>query len=200
MDAKAIERELRKLVEISPIPCVLTDPWQPGNPIVVANAAFATLTGYAVAQVLGRNCRFLAGRTTEEPGKKALREAVAAGGSAVVELTNYRADGSVFRNAVMIAPIFDGDGKLLFFMGSQMDSSRMSLSERTVDARAKLASLSRRQFEVLKAMANGKRHGQIAHELGITEKTVKMHRKALVTKLGCATSAEAIRIAIESGL
>jgi DNA-binding NarL/FixJ family response regulator len=41
---------------------------------------------------------------------------------------------------------------------------------------------------------------QIAHHLGIAEKTVKMHRALLLDRLGIATSAEAIRIAVEAGL
>ena len=49
-------------------------------------------------------------------------------------------------------------------------------------------------------MARGLLNKQIAWELKISEKTVKMHRALLIERLGLVTSAEAIRIAIEAGL
>jgi DNA-binding NarL/FixJ family response regulator len=49
-------------------------------------------------------------------------------------------------------------------------------------------------------MARGLINKQIAWELKISEKTVKMHRSLLLDRLGVATSAEAIRLAVEAGL
>ena len=49
-------------------------------------------------------------------------------------------------------------------------------------------------------MATGLLNKQIAHRLGIAEKTVKMHRALLLERLGAPTSADAIRTAIEAGL
>jgi DNA-binding NarL/FixJ family response regulator len=56
-----------------------------------------------------------------------------------------------------------------------------------------------RQREVLERMARGLLNKQIAWDLKISEKTVKMHRAILIERLGVATSAEAIRIAVEAG-
>jgi DNA-binding NarL/FixJ family response regulator len=53
---------------------------------------------------------------------------------------------------------------------------------------------------VLRLMASGLLNKQIAWELKISEKTVKMHRGLLLQKLGVATSAEAIRLAAEAGI
>jgi FixJ family two-component response regulator len=60
--------------------------------------------------------------------------------------------------------------------------------------------LSRRQREVLAEMALGHLNRQIAFRLGVSEQTVKMHRALLMERLGAATSADAIRIAVEAGL
>ena len=49
-------------------------------------------------------------------------------------------------------------------------------------------------------MALGYRNKQIAARLGIDEKTVKMHRAAMLDRLGAPTSADAIRIGVEAGL
>src|SRR3546814_7933630 len=50
---------------ICPIAAVISDPRLPDNPIVECNAAFSALTGYGPEEILGRNCRFLAGQGTE---------------------------------------------------------------------------------------------------------------------------------------
>ena len=48
-------------------------------------------------------------------------------------------------------------------------------------------------------MSNGYRNKQIGFELGIDEKTVKMHRSRLLRALQVPTSADAIRLAVEAG-
>ena len=48
-------------------------------------------------------------------------------------------------------------------------------------------------------MAAGKLNKQIAYELGLSERTVKMHKSAVLSALGVRTTADAIRIAIEAG-
>jgi DNA-binding NarL/FixJ family response regulator len=63
-----------------------------------------------------------------------------------------------------------------------------------------VAALSRRQRQVLELVAGGLLNKQIAWELRISEKTVKMHRALMLDRLGVATSAEAIRLAVEAGL
>jgi PAS domain S-box-containing protein len=199
MSKESREQYLRQLIEVSPIACILTDPKRTDNPIIAVNDAFVRLTGYAHAEILGQNCRFLGGDRAEPAARATLRSAIAAGKSAVVELTNFKRDGTSFRNAVMIAPFFE-QGELTFFLGSQMEVEPDSVSGRREIAKGKIARLSPRQVQVLRYMAGGLRHAQIASALGVGEKTVKMHRAALVAKLDCATSAEAIRIAIEAGL
>ena len=59
--------------------------------------------------------------------------------------------------------------------------------------------LSPRQGQVLKHVANGLLNKQIAGELGLAEKTVKMHRAILMDRLGLHTTADLIRLAVEAG-
>ena len=49
-------------------------------------------------------------------------------------------------------------------------------------------------------IAAGHRSKQIAWQLSLSEKTVKMHRSLLLAKLDTANIADAIRIAVEAGL
>ena len=186
----------------TPIASVITDARQPDNPIVEANPAFCRLTGYSEDEIIGRNCRFLAGPETEARPRAELSRAVADGKPALVELTNYRKDGSAFRNAVMIAPVRDQTGELAYFIGSQMDVGGGAdlASARAREARTLVSSLTTRQREVLEFLIRGLRNKQIAGLLGIDEKTVKMHRARLLDRLDAPTSADAIRIGVEAGL
>ena len=121
----------------------------------------------------------------------------------LVDILNYRSDGSPFRNGVMVTPLFDADGELAWFLGSQVDlgdNAPSLFSDRRARAAALVKTLPPRQFEVLELVARGLLNKQIAYRLGIAEKTVKMHRTLLLERLGVATSADAIRIAVEAGL
>lgn len=191
--------ELRASIQHSPIATCITDPRLADNPIVEANEAFSDLTGYRPEEFLGRNCRFLAGAATDDEPRRMLRQAILEERPAIVELTNYRRDGSAFRNAVMVAPIRDDEGRTCFFYGSQMDVGAVAL-DRGEEAAELLAGLTLRQHQVLHLMSRGFRNKQIGFELGIGEKTVKMHRALMLKALGVATSADAIRIAVEGGL
>ena len=187
-------------LDLTPIATCLTDNRLPDNPIIAVNDAFCALSGYAREELIGRNCRLLAGPGTEEAARSVLRQAVAAGRPAIVELTNYRKNGAPFRNAVMIAPILDESGAVALFYGSQMDVGSALAASRSIRARELVASLSGRQKEVLDLMARGYRNKQIGFALGIDEKTVKMHRARLLKALKVPTSADAIRLSVEAGM
>ncbi|QCI93794.1 PAS domain-containing protein [Novosphingobium sp. EMRT-2] len=192
------------MIENSATAAVLTDPRQPDNPIVSCNAAFIRLTGYAREEIIGRNCRFLRGAGTEVELTDTLRAAVVARQPALVEIRNYRKDGTPFRNAVMIAPIFNADGEVEYFLGSQMEvpdeGAKAAPGEGThAAARQRIDALTDRQREILLEMARGKLNKQIAWDLGLSERTIKMHRAAMFRALGVKTSADAIRVAVEAG-
>jgi FixJ family two-component response regulator len=55
------------------------------------------------------------------------------------------------------------------------------------------AALTPRESQVLRAVADGRLNKQIAHELGIAEVTVKLHRGNVMKKMGAASIAELIR-------
>lgn len=64
----------------------------------------------------------------------------------------------------------------------------------------KLALLSDREREVLQHVVQGKLNKQIADDLGIHERTVKLHRTAITTKLGIPSVAELTKLWLEAGL
>jgi PAS domain S-box-containing protein len=191
------------IIQHSPIASVVSDPRLKDNPIIACNAPFRELTGYSDEEILGRNCRFLSGPETEPWLSARISQAVADNKPTLVEILNYKKDGTPFRNAVLVAPVFDADGELEFFLGSQVeldDDTPGTSSPRRRVAAGLVKTLSPRQREVLVQMAHGLLNKQIAFELGLSEKTVKMHRSLLIQKLGVPTSADAVRIAVEAGL
>ena len=106
----------------------LTDPRLKDDPIVFCNKAFEKLTGYRQEEIVGRNCRFLQGAKTDQTQVAKIRDAVRAEQVMVVELLNYRKDGSTFWNALHLGPIYDEDGKLRYFFGSQWDVTDIHLA------------------------------------------------------------------------
>lgn len=195
-------RELVASIHYSPIATIITDNRLPDNPIVDANEAFVQLTGYERDEILGRNCRFLAGPATETEVRTAVRNAIARGNPIVAEIINYSKEGKPFRNALMIAPVRDMAGKIALFVGSQMDASVAEGASglRAARARGSVEKLAPRLRQVLELMSAGYRNKQIGGVLGIGEKTVKMHRARLKEALAVKTSADAVRIAVEAGL
>ena len=66
--------------------------------------------------------------------------------------------------------------------------------------RARFDTLTEREREVLQHVLRGQMNKQIAADLGIHERTVKLHRTAITTKLGVPSVAELTRLAQEAGL
>ncbi|WP_343613907.1 PAS domain-containing protein [Novosphingobium sp.] len=196
---------LTDLIDHSAVAAIICDARDPDMPIISCNSAFIALTGYPREEVVGRNCRFLRGPDTDPAVSRQLREAIRAGQPMMVEILNYRKDGTPFRNAVMVAPIFDAEGRVEYFLGSQVDvTDRGTVPEVRESMRAAaqdiIARLSRRQHQILVEMAAGKLNKQIAWDLDLSERTIKMHRSAMFRALGVKTSADAIRLAVEAGL
>ena len=99
----------------------IADARLPDNPLIYANAGFERLTGYSVAEVIGRNCRFLQGSGTDSEALEQLRTAIKQQRTVTVTLLNYRKDGSPFWNRLSITPVRDVAGAVTHFIGVQSD-------------------------------------------------------------------------------
>lgn len=123
-ERKEYEAELQqktRAMDEAPVGITLSDPSQDDNPLVYVNKRFTDMTGYDESDVLGRNCRFLQGDETDPERVTEMREAIDAREPVVVELQNYRKDGTKFWNRVTIEPVWADDGELLNFIGFQED-------------------------------------------------------------------------------
>jgi two-component system response regulator FixJ len=66
-------------------------------------------------------------------------------------------------------------------------------------AQTRIGALTPRERDVLQRLVGGRPNKVIAHELGISPRTVEIHRANLMEKLACRSLAEAVRTAINAG-
>jgi FixJ family two-component response regulator len=79
------------------------------------------------------------------------------------------------------------------------DAQERQRREQLRDLRRRFDELSNRELEVLKYVVRGKMNKEIAAELNINERTVKLHRTNFTRKLGVQSVAELTRLADKAG-
>jgi PAS domain S-box-containing protein len=151
-ERKLAEEQLRKLaraVEQSPVSVVITD--RAGN-IEFVNPKFTQVTGYALAEVLGKNPRVLkSGQTTADEYRK-LWEAITAGKEWRGEFHNKRKDGTLYCESASISPIRAVSGEITHFIAVKEDVT----AKKQMEAQF----LRAQRLEGVGALASG-----IAHDL-----------------------------------
>ncbi len=129
-ELRSLERELmimkRALEAAAALPLCVTDARLPDMPMIYINPAFETLTGYPRHELIGRNCRFLQGGRSDQPGVAQLREAIRNQRECSVLLENVRKDGVAFTNSLHVAPVFGHDGELTHYIGVMSDVTEQS--------------------------------------------------------------------------
>jgi PAS domain S-box-containing protein len=107
----------------------ISDPDLEDSPIVYANKAFEDMTGYAQEEIVGRNCRFLQGADRDQPELDKLRAAIKNKEPVEVVLRNYRKNGEMFHNKLVIKPLLDNNGDIVYFLGVQYDITKQVRAE-----------------------------------------------------------------------
>ena len=72
--------------------------------------------------------------------------------------------------------------------------------KRLSDLRASFEALTPREREIMKHVTEGLMNKQIAHQLGLTEITVKIHRGNMMRKIGAKSLPDLVRMADDLGL
>ncbi|MDF0603448.1 PAS domain-containing protein [Psychromarinibacter sp. C21-152] len=122
-------------VDRASVAIVMTDPHAPDNPITYVNEAFEQITGYSRDDALGRNCRFLQGEATAEEDVDRIRRGLDSGDEFEVVLTNHKADGTPFRNQLLVVPVRDQAGEISAFFGVQRELEEGDTPEASHGAR-----------------------------------------------------------------
>jgi sigma-B regulation protein RsbU (phosphoserine phosphatase) len=124
LQARALADQLTlkdRALDVAAEGITIADAGLPDRPLVYVNQGFERMTGYAVAEVLGRNCRFLQGPGSDPAAVAEIRAAVAGQRECIVEILNYRRDGTTFWNRLSITPVRNDLGEVTHFIGIQSD-------------------------------------------------------------------------------
>jgi two-component system response regulator FixJ len=80
------------------------------------------------------------------------------------------------------------------------ETARTSDEQSASEAAARIATLSPRERQVLEGIVLGRASKVIAYDLGISLRTVEVHRARMLERLGTRSVAAAIRLAVMAGL
>jgi PAS domain S-box-containing protein len=95
-----------------------------GFPLLYVNKYFENMTGYKRTDIIGKNCKFL--QPDEPPRKEELqyvlmKHSLEVSRPVSVIITNYKADGTPFKNLIALKPITDRYGNYIFVIGIQTE-------------------------------------------------------------------------------
>jgi FixJ family two-component response regulator len=82
----------------------------------------------------------------------------------------------------------------------ERDSAEHERHLQAAALKGRFASLSKRELEVLREVIRGQMNKQIAATLGISERTVKLHRTSIKAKIGVGSAARLATLARDAGL
>eukprot|EP01038_Epipyxis_sp_PR26KG_P015186 gene15186-20456_t len=94
---------------------------RPGFPLIYVNACFEYTTQYPRSEIVGQNCRFLQAGKAEPESIARLSTALRDAQPVKVAITNFRRDGTPFKNLLAMKPIFDEEGNYRYVLGVQFD-------------------------------------------------------------------------------
>lgn len=120
-DKKVIMEWLRRLGVEFHTSFLIVNSDMEDQPIVYANDAFYKMIGYNEKETLGRNGRFLHGEKTAEAASEEIRACVEAGESGIVEIVNYRKNGTPFWNEITVQPLSFPEKNFKFTLMLQHD-------------------------------------------------------------------------------
>lgn len=125
-DRKQQETELRirnRAIEAANEGIVIVDATKDGHPIVFVNAAFQTISGFAVDEAIGRGCEILCGHEPQRKEVLDLQNAIAQRAEFQTTILCARKNGELFWNEISIAPVRDATGSVTHIVAIMDDVS-----------------------------------------------------------------------------
>ncbi len=120
---------LSEALEQSPYPVLITDS---EARIQYVNQSFTQVSGYAPAEVIGRNPRLLSAGLTAPSTYAALHRQLKAGKSWLGEFINRRKDGAIYTERTLIYPIVGRDGKVSNYVAHKEDITLQKKAEERI--------------------------------------------------------------------
>ncbi len=103
------------------------------NAVVMVNQAFCDITGFAVADVLGRNPRDFAGETQDEAAYRAKWKTIMDEGIWQGETVGRRQDGSVYPEWLTVSALRDETGQICNYVRTFSDLSAQQAANERID-------------------------------------------------------------------
>lgn len=97
-------------------------------------------------------------------------------------------------------PVSDADLLSAIAKAEREDTAIRSVNAGLISIKARLEKLTPREFEVMRHVVTGRLNKQIAGDLGTVEKTIKVHRGRVMSKLGVRSVADLVRLAERVGI
>jgi diguanylate cyclase (GGDEF)-like protein/PAS domain S-box-containing protein len=116
------------------------------NVIIYVNPAFEKITGYTAAEVTGLTPRLLLGQDFKQPGLEEARLAALERREITTTMRNYRKDGTLFWNALSIAPVRNDAGEATHLVWIIDDATERKRYEEQLERQA--------YYDPLTALAN----------------------------------------------
>ncbi len=149
-ERKRTEEQVRQLshaVEQSPVAVIITD--LEGR-MVYVNRKFCEVSGYALAECLGRNPRILKSGETSPATYKEMWASITSGQIWRGEFHNRKKNGDLYWEWAVISPLFDATGRITHFVGVKEDIT----AQRKAEVETK---------ELREALAHSDRVSQLGH-------------------------------------
>ena len=119
-------RQLSQAVEQSPVLVVITD--TKGN-IEYVNRKFSEVTGYSLAEVVGKNPRILKSGECPPATYQELWACITSGGTWCGEFHNRKKNGELYWERASISPVLDASGKATHFLAVKEDITERKRAE-----------------------------------------------------------------------
>ena len=103
----------------------IIDAMKPDFPVIYANPAFYSLTGYTKNEVIGRNYFLLYGFDVNTRVSEEIKQSLRQGKSFHGEMLNSKKNGEEFSSSLRIAPVRDTNGAITHYVGIKTDTTLM---------------------------------------------------------------------------
>lgn len=120
----------REILDAAPEGIVVCDATVVSHPVRYVNRAFLELCGFPAEALLGANLRMLQGTDRDQQARLELREALERGEPGRALLRNYRPNGAMFWNEMLLQPVRDENGQLVQWVSYHRDVSERLPAER----------------------------------------------------------------------
>jgi PAS domain S-box-containing protein len=110
--------------ETTRMPMVFTDAKEPNNPIIFANDAFLSLTGYDREEVLGQGFNFLMADTADAEALAQIKAGFGSDSDRSLEIRYRRKNGAEFWAALFVSPVRDRSDSVVQHFASYVDLTK----------------------------------------------------------------------------